>query len=1356
MLLITLTAGGQPVTAVEFVSSAASSAGRAPDRALSRAELVAAAVSQWIDEIGSPTPPSRSSNRDPLLSFRDLKSGTLDLAAAEPEARKQLLDGDEVLISKLFPHEPLRSSALRSARALRDKSREMWDERGLRVCMLAVGIATWANPFAARRPSVPILLRRTTITARDPAETDFALTIEAEPIVNPVLLRAMEDQLGLRFAPDDLRGPAGSLRYPVVVERLQEFAPAHVVDGFSIAHRAVLATFAIEPLELADDLVALGAGLETNNAIAALAGDDHARTALTVGSRDGGLRFEAFDLDDDQRAAVAAAAEGSVVIHAPAGSGRTQTLAAVVAEVVGRGQSVLVVSPKRSSLDDLVTRLGDAGLGGIVADVARTPPADVVTQITSTAKAVVQANDAETIRQRASGGAADKIEAYREAVHTVRKPWGISAYDAMAAVAATPLDAQTSVRISETNLNRADSLTLISEQIREYAELEGLTLTPDQSPWHGAQVRSESEAQDLYAAVLGLHKSAAPALRDAAVRAAVEVGLAGPTTLAECLETVDLLESIAKTIGYFGPTIWDQPLDEYLAATGGRSYRAGEAPGPSLGLLDRRRVRMHMASRLRGPAVKSGDWSLVHRCLADARDQLAAWDERSRGARRPRVGEHLETAVDAAAAARKRLEMLEGANPRTRDIAQQPFADAGRRLTELVKDGAHLRALPRLAELDTQIDAAGFSELLATLRNTTSHGVDTLISRVSYTWHASLLDLWRRTDPVLRAFDPAAHDKVLDEFRAADEAAVRAGADRVLAGLAGNVARVAKTFEGQTAVLVDSKLSTHGPKTPRQLLETAPELALASVPCWVTSPQAVATSIPPRQLFDVVVIDAAGQVPVAQAVPSVARGARLVLCDSGDAVPTSLSITAEPPTDPDEFEAGQWSAEPPFSVAAAISDRLPRQTLTGQHRARDDRLIPEQGSASLPAAWEPGRLRLETVEPTSDDDGPVNSSTAEVARVVELVLEHLHTRPHESLGVVTLGPHHASRLDLALRRALVRAPEVAKYLEETRSEPFFVKDVDHVADDVRDAIVLSLGYGRSVDGRILYRFGALGQPGGERRLVAAASRARERMTVVSTFGPDDLSPRRLSTPGAQALGEFLSYVVAPQTATGADEDPMALAIAERLRSAGVAVEVGYGGPTGVAVAVRHPNRAGRFVLAVEIDGHAYAARTSASARERLRHSRLRQLGWTVHQVWSAAWAANPDEETRRLVSAYEQATADADAYDWAVAAAEADLVAGIPDEVEEARSSGRSARKAGRSGERPSVRAGQRVTDLDTRLLAALARWVESDGVSRDEDAVVRLLGNELGASASGLDERALDRLRYAVRVARAGAPARI
>ena len=182
---------------------------------IARVERVADAASGWADELLA------LGGRDPLLNFRDLKIGTLDLAAAEPETRKRLLDGESVTVTRLFPHEPLRSSALKSVRAIRDKARELRDERGIASCFVAIGIATWADPFSAHRPTAPVLLRPTSVTARDPAETDFVIEMAGETEVNPVLLHALDSQLGLRFEPEDLRDPTGVLRYPYVVERMR-------------------------------------------------------------------------------------------------------------------------------------------------------------------------------------------------------------------------------------------------------------------------------------------------------------------------------------------------------------------------------------------------------------------------------------------------------------------------------------------------------------------------------------------------------------------------------------------------------------------------------------------------------------------------------------------------------------------------------------------------------------------------------------------------------------------------------------------------------------------------------------------------------------------------------------------------------------------------------------------------------------------------------------------------------------------------------------------------------------------------------------------------------------------------------
>lgn len=1329
---------------------------------LSRGQRVAAAAAQWAKEL------SAVGGRDPLLAFREHRHGTLDLAAAEPENRQRLLDGDPVTVSRLFPHEPLRTPALRSARAIRDKARELAEDRGIDAAKLAVGIATWSSPFAVHRPAAPVLLREAAVTARDPAETDFVLQVGTELTVNPVLLHALDTQLGLRFSEQDLRDAAGELRYPVVVERLNELAPAHVVDGFSISHRALISTFATEPLLASRDVAAFGGDLASHDVIAALAGDRAAMRRLRDADAAPVVQPEnlVHDADAAQAGVIAAVAAGRQLrVDAPPGTGRTQTAANLVAELVARGQRALVVGQHRATLGDLVARLTEARLGDLVLDLASGPLSTAATRAVVERAGRPKAFD---VPERSAAGepAGDdgELERYLDTVHHRRDPWGCSAYDVMAAVAAADAEARTEARVPRDKLELLGFGTreALRARLRTYVELGGLSEATDNSPWARAIVPTSEAANELRWAVKELRSSALPALRNAVTRAAVEAGLSAPRTAAEAFDTVDLLSAVADTMNEFRPEIWTAPLDDYVAATADRRRRAEHSS--RLHALARRRLVLQGRALLRDPAARGRRGRAdLHARLQAAQDQLRRWRERARDARPPRTGPHLPAATEVVATVRSKFALLAEADRATADLPELPFPELADRLARLARAEDALLALPRLAELRSALESAGFSALLDELRGREPEPEpDDAEAAFSYAWQASLLDKWRDDDPVLREFDPAVHERRLAEFRDSDAAAPVAAGEAVLARHARRFAEVAADHAGQAAVVSQYAESGTAPRTLRDLVAAAPDVSLAAVPCWVMPPLRAAEVLPARRLFDVVIIEDAGLLEAAQAVPALARGDRVVLFGDEEQLvlpPFTTAVEAaeqdEQQPAPESMPAALWESPPP--VTEALADALSRLPLTTAYRVRDDRLI---GFAARglyrdrltvpPGVGGPPGLHHELVPAVTD------SSAAEVQRVVELVLEHVRTRPHESLGVITLSRPHAARIDSALRAALVRSPDAAPFLREDREEPFFVKDVDRVSGDVRDAIVLTLGYGRSVDGRILYRFGALDRPGGDRRLVAATTRARERTTVVSCFGAGDLSPRRLVTPGSRALRDFLAYAKAPPPQPNAGGgDALALTVARRLQAAGASVVVGYGtGPGRIDVAVRHPKRRDRFVLAVETDGPSYAAMPSSRERDRIRPAQLARLGWNVHRVWSAAWAADPDGENARLMDAYAQAVADADAYDWAKAAAEADVVAGTPDEP-----LGDGDRPAGKEGGRPPKRRAppfpvlraRAISAYTGRELAALARWVDSDGVLRSEEESVSELAAALLLDQPG--PRATEALRHAVRVARAGAP---
>ena len=301
------------------------------------------------------------------------------------------------------------------------------------------------------------------------------------------------------------------------------------------------------------------------------------------------------------------------------------------------------------------------------------------------------------------------------------------------------------------------------------------------------------------------------------------------------------------------------------------------------------------------------------------------------------------------------------------------------------------------------------------------------------------------------------------------------------------------------------------------------------------SPLVVASVLPPGRWFDVVIFDEASQIPPAQAVSAISRARQVVVAGDERQLPPTSFFTAAVRR---RGGAGDDDAltEGFESVLDVLSAALPTRRLSWHYRSlrRAPRRLrqrarcttaslvtfPGTGAEPVAAPRVGRRVRPSCSRARRRSSRP----TAEVDRVVELVLEHARTRPHESLGVIALGIKHAARLEDALRRAL--APDAATSpTSSTRTAPerFFVKNLERVQGDERDAIILSIGYGKTPHGRVLHRFGPLNLEGGERRLNVAITRARRRMTVVSSFAAADLDPSRLKARGALMLRDFLAY-----------------------------------------------------------------------------------------------------------------------------------------------------------------------------------------------------------------------------------------
>lgn len=524
------------------------------------------------------------------------------------------------------------------------------------------------------------------------------------------------------------------------------------------------------------------------------------------------------------------------------------------------------------------------------------------------------------------------------------------------------------------------------------------------------------------------------------------------------------------------------------------------------------------------------------------------------------------------------------------------------------------------------------------------------------------------------------------------------------------------------------------------------------------SPLVVAQVLPVEKCFDVVIFDEASQVMPEDAVGALMRADRAVVAGDPHQLPPTSFFASVSPQDDDAAEDPELlgSMTKDFeSVLDQVGALLPppygTKRLNWHYRSRDERLIafsnaqPELYDWSLttfPGATTEDVINHVLVPFVPGRVGQEDSVSDEVRAVVEAVTRHAHDRPDESLGVITMGIKHMDRVNEGLRRARQEDSVLDDFLDQIlhENERPFVKNLERVQGDERDAIIISVGYGKNADGRMVYRFGPLNQQGGERRLNVAITRARSRVTVISSFSSVDMDPARLSGDGAKMLRAYLQYVESSGTDLGtrtrehAALNPFEQDVLTQLTASGLSLEsqVGCSGYW-IDFGVKHPTKPGRFVLAIEADGAAYHSSATARDRDRLRQDHLERLGWTFHRIWSTEWFHHREREVEKVVAAYEAALRDPDPHE-------------VPSLLDADLNDGPTETALDQNADREPIpiRANKGpITEYSPDELVQLVRWIESDGRLRTTEEIVQEASAALGYKRKG--GRIVDALQSAV-----------
>ena len=530
-----------------------------------------------------------------------------------------------------------------------------------------------------------------------------------------------------------------------------------------------------------------------------------------------------------------------------------------------------------------------------------------------------------------------------------------------------------------------------------------------------------------------------------------------------------------------------------------------------------------------------------------------------------------------------------------------------------------------------------------------------LVDAYAYCTHSTAIREAFRHIPQLGRFTGLRHNQTRDEFKRLDKQiialrgkAIAYECDHRASPPSGrNGARVDDKTE---MVLLNYLMPQQRPRMPvRKMMVRAGRSIQALKPCFMMGPQAVAQYLTPGAItFDLVIMDEASQLKPEEAIGAVARGGQLIVVgDPKQLPPTSFFSRMSQSGDDDE----QFTTTDAESILDVCSSHFqPTRSLRWHYRSQHHSLIAFSNHnfyrdrlVIFPSPYgQGGKLGVRAVY-LADAIYENQTNFQEAKRVVDAVVEHIASRPDESLGIVTLNIKQRDLIAELLeeRLASVRGADEYKERWTIEGQPLFIKNLENVQGDERDAIIISTTFGKPLGSSVVRQnFGPISRQGGWRRLNVLFTRAKRSIAIYTSLRPEDIVLDGTTPEGTKALRNYLEYArtgslsVTEASCHEPDSD-FEISVMDMLRLKGYEVtpQLGVAGYR-IDIAVKHPDAPGSYLAAIECDGASYHSALSVRDRDRIRQEILESLGWRgrIWRIWSTDWFRTPRQESEKLMS----------------------------------------------------------------------------------------------------------------------------
>ena len=1214
--------------------------------------------------------PIKVSNLYPKI-YSNLKNrNQIDLSLEEN------LDDDESDEVEELTNAEIWAGKLRKYEAVYRKAKENFDEKNIETCFLAQGFITWQQTKPGPTPNAPLVLHPIKIEPTARGNADFQLLKTEDSFFNQALVLYLQKEFGLDAKIFEIDTEEGLTDNAIsqVINKLQALVP-----GFEYSAETVLGNFSFLKYPMVQDINRIIDTDTTHMLLSALAGNDQAVQKVSESGTEKSLEELSelnpinenlvFPADSSQHLAISAVLGGkSVVIQGPPGSGKSQTIANLIAESVIHNKKILFVAEKRAAIDAVVERLNEKGLGGVVLDLHGEPDKKTI------AKNLLSAIKSYGLPQPLTNNELTQLQISKKRLNE-RWKW---------------LDKNSGIwnenGVELTNYEILTELGELRNSLKDELIRQADLLSKN---FEGFDVRRKNEVLNLFSDLHNLsyftkEYQSSEALKDL-------------KNLKDDNSAITFVEALQNLESYFESPFWKRIKRLFKSALNKDSknilefkqsfgeirthiefqryfdvsdietlellssaclplsrYRNIKQSGFFSSIFSRRREFGDLKSRMKAPFA--GDKTKIRELILEESKVLEKWPNHEK------LTQELTEIVSEFEPILKFIEELLEQIKKVQEIVPDGFNAETLTFDELqskIKNYLPVKEFIKMTPaINQRLQGIYASNLTSALYLVIEFKLDNekTLNVLNLAW----LNANLRQDIAKQSFWKDITNSLTQEtekFSDLDSKHLRANTTKILSHLTNNYSRL--PIPDKTLLTRESeKKHSHLPF--RKLLERIPESIQLIKPVMAMSPLAVSRMLPCKEgMFDIVIFDEASQVKPEDAITSIYRGKQLVV--AGDRFQLPPTNFGEKTLDEDvrDFDSEDYldpatmGMESILTSAIGIfsSDRNIKP-LKLHYRSRDERLISwsnyhiyknaGEELFTFPSLDVQGKTALRySYLPKVRTQSMSVSNEAEIKKVKEIVLEHIAKTPEKSLGIIAFGMRHSIRLQDEFN--LLEKESDSFYAWKSswaeKREKFFIKNIERVQGDERDSIIITPGYAPNLDGNVPLQFGTLNRQGGERRLNVAASRSKDYMHLVTSLRSTDIDLKRSKATSISLFRSFLEFMENEGRLSEADYElsvpttPFESEILERLTKAGLLVDCQVG-DSGFKIdfAVRDP-KSNKYLLAIEADGATYHSSEYARERDYMRQRILESRGWRFIRIWSTDWWQNPEAEVERVLNA---------------------------------------------------------------------------------------------------------------------------